>query len=706
MSFETKTTNEITNDMIINVINSVDSITDLNPGSVFRTLVESLSQELSDLYTQLQSIYNGTRINTATSDDLDNLGAIVGVDRNTGNVAEGTITFIRETVSGSDFTIPSRTIVSTQPNTADNPLRFITLSSTTFDSDITGESSLFIDGIYNYSLSQRLIGSISSLSATVSSSSQVLLEDTDFQITNNFDGVIPDTTTYELTDNCDATSGWTGSTDASTIAVNTGDKKQGTGSLYLGKTGTTENFVYYRKTLSSSIDMEGKRQFLFLKALNQTAINKIPSVKIRISSDSTPDNNYYEFAADTLTTGWVLQDFDPTQATGITIVGSPNVTNINSIQIRVNTNNISDTLTSGDVRMDFWFVAEATDYRGDVVEFIDGGTSPDTNTSFIVNWKPLSVDATINSEEVGSTYNVGQDTIVYKVSDVANISRVNNYVSLSVGQDIETDTAYRARIKNASSSAGKATVEALRQAILGVQGVVSVSVSDLPEKAATDEAIVYHTAVKENKLANEIAFVDDELTPTNIVVSNTAGGSADYTYGTDYTLEDGTSYILWTASGGTYPSDGATVYANYAYNWLGHVEISVAGVSTPITTEVQALIDTAISETKAAGVSVTWTETTVQYINIEMTLSVDTVNGYSETTVKEEVKANIINWLNNMQIGEDVLLSEFYQVVMNTDGVTNVTITDWDGDVSAPFPDISIGANEVARPEDGGIIVN
>ena len=62
--------------------------------------------------------------------------------------------------------------------------------------------------------------------------------------------------------------------------------------------------------------------------------------------------------------------------------------------------------------------------------------------------------------------------------------------------------------------------------------------------------------------------------------------------------------------------------------------------------------------------------------------------------------------VENKDIGDDVLVAEFYEEVMTIDGVTNVTIDDWDGDVVAPFSDVSIGTNEVARPEDSGIIVN
>jgi uncharacterized phage protein gp47/JayE len=106
----------------------------------------------------------------------------------------------------------------------------------------------------------------------------------------------------------------------------------------------------------------------------------------------------------------------------------------------------------------------------------------------------------------------------------------------------------------------------------------------------------------------------------------------------------------------------------------------VAGNTFPISTTLSNNITEAIDSTKAAGVSVTWQEPSVVEINIECNIMVNTTLGYNEDLVKETAQRNIIDWLNNMEIGEDVLISEFYKIVMNTDGVTNVEIIDWDGD--------------------------
>ena len=55
-----------------------------------------------------------------------------------------------------------------------------------------------------------------------------------------------------------------------------------------------------------------------------------------------------------------------------------------------------------------------------------------------------------------------------------------------------------------------------------------------------------------------------------------------------------------------------------------------------------------------------------------------------------------------MQINEDILVSEFYKIVMNTEGVTNVEIINWNGVMMPPFSDITIAETEIARPADGG----
>jgi uncharacterized phage protein gp47/JayE len=705
MAYTIKEQENIINDMLVDIVTNVTKVNDLNTGSVLRTLTESLAQEIYYQYQQMQNIYDGTRISTAEGDDLDNLGTIVGITRTEGNQAEVDVTFERESTVSSDFTIPAGTIVSTQPNSSLGQLKFVTLADGTFDASITDEEVTFNNGFYNYKLSERKIGDIITLTATVSSSSEDLTKGSDFSIVEDFEGYLPDNSDITTIDDCE-TADWSDSTDATADALNSTNYKEGSNSIDLGKSGTASIDAYYSKTLASVKSITNKQVFFWFYIKDATELAKFDNLKIRLSSDTTPTNNYYEFTLnDSLETGWNYYVLDYTQTGDRTRTGSPNTDQIKSLRIHIETNNTTDTITSGDIGMDFWFISEAEYYRGDIIQFNDAETIPDDGTTFYIDWKPLSVDITCQAEEIGEEYNLSQDVIIYKVSTISSINTINNYVSSSGGQDEESDTDYRARIQNAAAVAGNATTTALEQSILAIPGVNSVLVNDLPEKSSTDEPHVYNSSVDLYKLNNEIVTLDDSSSPTNFDIKDSAGGSSAYTYGTDYTVDTDTSEIDWSV-GGTNPTSGNFFYVDYDYNWLGHVEIIVAGEASPISSDVQSDVDDAINETKAAGIQVTWTEPTINYINITSTVTVDTDAGYNSSTVKTEVQTAVINWLNAMEIGEDVLISEYINTVMNIDGVSNVSITNWDGDTSAPFSDVTIDNDEVARPEDSGIVVN
>jgi uncharacterized phage protein gp47/JayE len=88
-------------------------LTDRNTGSVTRLLAESFAREYAVLSRQLESVYEAGFIGTATGRDLDQLVALVGVDRLTRTAAVGTVVFARSSPAPADITIPPGTRVST-----------------------------------------------------------------------------------------------------------------------------------------------------------------------------------------------------------------------------------------------------------------------------------------------------------------------------------------------------------------------------------------------------------------------------------------------------------------------------------------------------------------------------------------------------------------------------------------------------------------
>jgi uncharacterized phage protein gp47/JayE len=75
-------------------------VTDVNPGSVVRTIVEAISREVDFLYAQLNYVYEAGFIDTATGRSLDLVSSILGVERKSAEPATGLVTFGRNTDPG------------------------------------------------------------------------------------------------------------------------------------------------------------------------------------------------------------------------------------------------------------------------------------------------------------------------------------------------------------------------------------------------------------------------------------------------------------------------------------------------------------------------------------------------------------------------------------------------------------------------------
>jgi uncharacterized phage protein gp47/JayE len=75
-------------------------ITDINPGSVVRTIVESVAREMDFIYAQMNQVYNSAFIDTATGKSLDLVASLLGISRKTAGFASGEVTFGRDSAPG------------------------------------------------------------------------------------------------------------------------------------------------------------------------------------------------------------------------------------------------------------------------------------------------------------------------------------------------------------------------------------------------------------------------------------------------------------------------------------------------------------------------------------------------------------------------------------------------------------------------------
>ena len=102
------------------IVDANIGITNTIPGSVIRTIIESLLAEVDVQNYTIDQIYKAMNIDTATGSDLDAIVAILGVVRKQATYAEGTVVFGRSDVYATDIAIQYAQMVSTRQNNNGN----------------------------------------------------------------------------------------------------------------------------------------------------------------------------------------------------------------------------------------------------------------------------------------------------------------------------------------------------------------------------------------------------------------------------------------------------------------------------------------------------------------------------------------------------------------------------------------------------------
>jgi len=751
MVYTEKSYSDIVAEITQYILENTTEVTDFNNGSVMNTLIKSISRELSEspavgeitgLYQALTDVYEGTKIETADGYDLDQLGALVGVVRKEGVEASGNVTFARTTPAGADFTIPAGTVVSTQPVEGEDNIRFTSTSTTIFDAEVANENHTFVDGIYNYPLDQRLLSSVTTMTGTRSSSSVTLVENTDFQI-SSFNDEVVDTGTIATIDDCDATTGWSSTADAASPTVDGSDYKQGSGALNIGKTGTSSTLFAIYKTTSGNVDITAKKLLFHFK--HSTSLNTIlDKYVVRVGSSST---DYIEWEIDpvTLSDGWQLIKLNTDNAT---FSGGPIFDQLDYIYFGGQTNASGDTFTLGDLKVDFFFVSETIDYEGDLIEFL---IPVDDGTTFTTTYVPLSVEVNVQAEETGTEYNVGAKQIVYMVSEVTGIVNILNYSEFTNGENEESDSAYRERIRASAEVGGHSTVKAIEDDMEALDYVQSASVEDMPLKSEDNETFTFSSGTSEYQLTYEVAQnnsyreltgyedslnggIDDSQTTITLndasnfksagkviiedeVISYTGKSTNDLTgctrgdFGTtavshsDTTTvaqwyEPDTDYVIDEESkvvfqGADDPQDTEPMSIDYQYRWLGHITVFATGFTPFTTAQLTEINDKLTNEFKAAGIW--YTLTTPTNIAVNVTADIHILDGFVFDTVRTNVINEVRNFLNSYQIGENARVSQLYDIIQSVSGVDYSSI-------STPSSDVAINDDEIASA--GTIVIN
>lgn len=94
-------------------VDSRSPLSDINVGSVTRTLTEAVGREIATVYEQINLAYLSAFVDTATGKSLDYVVAILDITRKTAEFAEGLVTFFRSTTVDGNITIPAGTRLTT-----------------------------------------------------------------------------------------------------------------------------------------------------------------------------------------------------------------------------------------------------------------------------------------------------------------------------------------------------------------------------------------------------------------------------------------------------------------------------------------------------------------------------------------------------------------------------------------------------------------
>ena len=159
---------------------------------------------------------------------------------------------------------------------------------------------------------------------------------------------------------CDSTSGWSGSTDAVAIAVTTDDAdyKTRTGALDLGKSGTTEALFSYSNSSLTARDWSNKYVLCWVYLSSLSALRVVDNgsaITIRYGSSSV---NYYSqswYYSD-LVAGWNLLFFKKSDREVVTS-GSPSDSNMTYFLIRFDVTAAATLVTTGTYIIDNIFLA-------------------------------------------------------------------------------------------------------------------------------------------------------------------------------------------------------------------------------------------------------------------------------------------------------------------------------------------------------------
>lgn len=297
-----------------------------------------------------------------------------------------------------------------------------------------------------------------------------------------------------------------------------------------------------------------------------------------------------------------------------------------------------------------------------------------------------SVDVAVECEQGGTIGNVQAHKITVITTPVNGINSVDNANAFTNGIDTETDDTFRNRIISTALGNDAGTEAALKKIALETAGVQSVFLAlasgTTPASRGIGKVDIY---IKGQNLQSAIdlilytgattsRLVFQPATDITLVTGTKSGSPYTFIEGTDYEMNIETDdrsivYQVLKWLSGSRPDMDTLVTVNYTYDKLVR-DVQLASEAKRWVT-----MDLWIRRSTATPIDVT--ATVVVYPD------------FDATTVKNQVKTAITDYINGLGLGEPVQKADLVFVAKSISGVDNFTLT-------LPANDISINGDHYA----------
>jgi len=656
ITFKTKT--EVFESLKTKLQTNLPNITDYNAGSVARELLQTIADELgrdtsdetvTSLYQELYEKYLNQYLETASGEYLDKLVALTGVTRLDATKATGEVRFTKSSyyiTNNLPVDIPKGTKLSTVATANSPAIEF----QTTETNDAGGTKYTIPSGV-DYA-------------------------DIDVEATNaGLDGNVNANTITVL------------STSLSGISsVNNPDSTSG---------GTDEE---------NDDDLRSRAQDA-LQALAKATIAAIRAACLSISGvqdvsiQDLPNWNVYS-ESHTYSNGNLLYPLDKPPATQITSNVSFNIAptqvivqctdecttdkDTSGILYLKDINQIVgelDELTLDGVNHFAWYKSGETDKTKEpVTAWLSGATAFDsidyTSTRLSDNVR-FSVNSGTGLDQYGM--------ILMKFAISQDETQINKFKELIEGYSYDGSSAYgiTAEIWNENTSSWEV-----------------LSSHTNPGDANLEKE--FTTNITDYIISGYIYIQVYNTTPSDGIKNWSVYVDYAYSQVTEYKFEKNTDYrqdptgdnVEWLISASDLPKNNSNFYVDYVYTAVGRIVIFVTPDTFPLGASLRQEIEDTIDETRAAGILFTIQSPLEVFIDVNVTIYHDGSNSDVET----EVQTALNDYIENLSSGQDVRVNQAIEDMMSVDGMVDLTITNWDGDTVEPFSNISIDADEIARP--------